>query len=195
MTRGIDDDGQVANFVETEVILATDSVCLSYVEIRGSVPLFWQQPTAGLATLQQKVEITRPIQASQSAFDKHFLDLLEQYHSVHAVNLLGQKDAEAMLSIAYADHMKVLRRTLEQTSHAGKAEMDLKPDGTVCLTPYDFHAISKTEGAETVKFDFQRGLREVVEDMQDYGWTAIDAVTGQIIERQSGVFRVNCLDW
>ena len=58
-TRGIDDDGQVANFVETEVILATDSVCLSYVQVRGSVPLFWQQPSAGLQTLQQKVELTR----------------------------------------------------------------------------------------------------------------------------------------
>ncbi len=58
-TRGIDDDGQVANFVETELILATDNVCLSYVQVRGSVPLFWQQPSAGLQTLQQKVEITR----------------------------------------------------------------------------------------------------------------------------------------
>ena len=58
-TRGIDDDGQVANFVETEVLLATESVCMSYVQVRGSVPLFWQQPTAGIQTLQQKVELTR----------------------------------------------------------------------------------------------------------------------------------------
>lgn len=78
-TRGIDDDGQVANFVETELIMATGSVCLSYVQVRGSVPLFWQQPSAGLGTLQQKVEITRvsmgvistdmqPPQATQPAF-------------------------------------------------------------------------------------------------------------------------------
>jgi hypothetical protein len=58
-TRGIDDDGQVANFVETEVILALGSVCLSYVQVRGSVPLFWQQPSQGIQTLQQKVEFTR----------------------------------------------------------------------------------------------------------------------------------------
>lgn len=58
-TRGIDDDGQVANFVETEVILATSSVTYSWVIVRGSVPLFWQQPSQGLGTLQQKVEITR----------------------------------------------------------------------------------------------------------------------------------------
>lgn len=58
-TRGIDDDGQVANFVETEVLLALEGVCMSYVQVRGSVPLFWQQPSAGLGTLQQRVEITR----------------------------------------------------------------------------------------------------------------------------------------
>lgn len=58
-TRGIDDDGQVANFAETELILATGGVTLSYAQVRGSVPLFWQQPTQGLQTLQQKVEITR----------------------------------------------------------------------------------------------------------------------------------------
>lgn len=58
-TRGIDDDGQVANFVESETILALGSVCVSYVQVRGSVPLFWQQPSQGLQTLQQKVELTR----------------------------------------------------------------------------------------------------------------------------------------
>lgn len=63
-TRGIDDDGQVANFVETELILALESVTMSYVQIRGSVPLFWQQPQAGLGTLQQKVEITRVSRSS-----------------------------------------------------------------------------------------------------------------------------------
>lgn len=64
-TRGIDDDGQVANFVETELILATEGVTLSYAQVRGSVPLFWQQPQAGLGTLQQKVEITRVGHPSQ----------------------------------------------------------------------------------------------------------------------------------
>lgn len=58
-TRGIDDDGQVANFVETELILAMEGVTMSYAQVRGSVPLFWQQPQQGIQTLQQRVEITR----------------------------------------------------------------------------------------------------------------------------------------
>ena len=36
--RGVDDDGSVANFVETETILRTRDLCFSYVQTRGSVP-------------------------------------------------------------------------------------------------------------------------------------------------------------
>ncbi|CAG8768141.1 5184_t:CDS:2, partial [Acaulospora morrowiae] len=42
-TRGVDDDGNVANFVETETILQMGTTCYSYVQIRGSVPVFWEQ--------------------------------------------------------------------------------------------------------------------------------------------------------
>ncbi|ORY22516.1 SacI homology domain-domain-containing protein, partial [Naematelia encephala] len=193
-TRGIDDDGQVANFVETELILATDSVCLSYVQVRGSVPLFWQQPSQGIQTLQQKVELTRPPQATQPAFDKHFLDLLEHYHSVHAINLLGQKDAEAMLSSAYSDHLAQLQATLEKTPPSEKGAMDAAPHGTLSLTPYDFHAAVKTGGHDVVKYDLGTRLSEVIDARERFGWTAVDMSTGQIIQQQQGVFRTNCLD-
>ncbi|OCF43348.1 hypothetical protein I317_02786 [Kwoniella heveanensis CBS 569] len=193
-TRGIDDDGEVANFVETELVFATDNAVMSYVQVRGSVPLFWQQPSAGLGTLQQKVEITRPPQATQPAFDKHFLGLIEHYHSVHAVNLLGQKDAEAMLSQAYSDHLASLRRTLERTPIQQPNSIDEPSRGKLDLTPYDFHAAVKTGGHEMVKYDFSMRLGKVADSMEEFGWTAIDANTGGVIERQGGVFRTNCLD-
>ena len=195
MTRGIDDDGQVANFVETELILATDAVCLSYVQVRGSVPLFWQQPSAGLGTLQQRVEITRPPQASQPAFDKHFMDLLDHYHSVHAINLLGQKDAESMLSMAYSEHMAALQSVLEAAPANEKRAVNASTRGTVSLTPYDFHAIVKADGNEAVKFDFESGLTDVVQSCERFAWTAIDGHSGQLVESQQGVYRANCLDW
>lgn len=36
--RGIDDDGNVANFVETETIFRTKDSMFSFVQVRGSVP-------------------------------------------------------------------------------------------------------------------------------------------------------------
>lgn len=37
-SRGIDDDGAVANFVETDTVLRTENSAMSYVQLRGSVP-------------------------------------------------------------------------------------------------------------------------------------------------------------
>lgn len=54
-TRGLNDEGAAANFVESEQVLhlsarggggsggATASACSAFVQVRGSVPLFWEQ--------------------------------------------------------------------------------------------------------------------------------------------------------
>lgn len=47
MMRGVDDAGNVANFVETEQFIhveTLDNLVLSYIQTRGTVPLFWEQP-------------------------------------------------------------------------------------------------------------------------------------------------------
>jgi hypothetical protein len=41
--RGIDDQGNVGNFVETEQMVKFENLLFSYVMIRGSVPIFWEQ--------------------------------------------------------------------------------------------------------------------------------------------------------
>lgn len=43
LCRGADADGHVANFVETEQIVEVDDVAVSFVVVRGSVPLLWHQ--------------------------------------------------------------------------------------------------------------------------------------------------------
>lgn len=42
--RGVNDDGHVANFVETEQIIMLGNEETSFTQIRGSVPIFWEQP-------------------------------------------------------------------------------------------------------------------------------------------------------
>lgn len=39
--RGIDADGHVANFVEVEQCVCVNGALTSFVQTRGSVPLFW----------------------------------------------------------------------------------------------------------------------------------------------------------
>lgn len=41
--RGSNDNGHVANFVETEQVIFMDNKVSSFILIRGSIPLFWEQ--------------------------------------------------------------------------------------------------------------------------------------------------------
>jgi hypothetical protein len=41
--RGLDDEGNCANTVETEQVLKFGERAMSYVMIRASVPVFWEQ--------------------------------------------------------------------------------------------------------------------------------------------------------
>lgn len=48
ISRGIDDYSNVANFVETELIITYDNLLFSFLMIRGSIPIFWEQKTKNL---------------------------------------------------------------------------------------------------------------------------------------------------
>ena len=196
-SRGIDDDGHVANFVETETIYWSPSgVLFSYAQVRGSVPVFWEQ-TAGLIPGQQKISVTRSVDGTQPSFDKHFLELEQSYGAVHIVNLLSEtKPGEAELSQLFhygVEHCPLNRREKQSADHALLRE-----------TNYDFHAETKTAGYEAAR-DIRRYIEHSAEGFAYYLATetddSADAMGGTtegrrmvVVLQQEGVFRTNCLD-
>lgn len=200
--RGIDDDGNVANFVETETILWSPSgFTTSYVQVRGSIPLFWEQ-AAGLLPGQQKIQITRSPQATQPAFDKHFQELEAKYSAIHIVNLLSkEKTQEIELSNRYSAH--VARSSLNTRSNDGAAG----DHRFLRETDYDFHAETRGPGgyeaasmikqhirdsAESFGYCLVETTNEVTQEQKtDTDTTAPRELT---ILQQHGIFRTNCLD-
>lgn len=199
--RGINDDGNVANFVETETILwIPPALCFSYTQIRGSVPIFWEQEP-GYIPGQQKISISRSAGATQLAFDKHFEALAEKYGAVHAVNLLAKaKSGEAELSQRYMYHVR---------GSPLRQNRDIKSDSDhdiLKLTEYDFHAETKTTGYEAARF-----IQNVIADsVEGFAYFLSEAPQGNekilsaselrllrqrnVVLQQEGVFRTNCLD-
>lgn len=45
--RGVDSNGNAANFIETEQILVHENKIVSFVQLRGSIPLQWTQKPTG----------------------------------------------------------------------------------------------------------------------------------------------------
>ncbi|KAK7060444.1 Inositol-1,4,5-trisphosphate 5-phosphatase 1 [Paramarasmius palmivorus] len=174
-TRGVDDDGNCANFVETETVFSTDQHCVSYVQVRGSVPLFWEQQ--GIQTFGQRIQITRP-HASQPAFERHFAQLTEEYGAVHAINLLGSKENEAILTSAYDRHLQIARGGITDNLN---------------ITHFDFHNQVRIGGHDSVVRELRR-MEPITDDIERFGYTLCDSSSDEIVTEQRGVFRTNCLD-
>lgn len=200
-SRGLDDAGNVANFVETEVIFwSPPGLCFSYVQVRGSTPVFWEQ-TAGLLPGQQKIQITRSPEATQPAFDKHFERLELNYGTVHVLNLLSRsKPGEAELASQYRHHTRLSLLNPDMVDGEGVDRHLLQ------VTEFDFHAETKGPGgyeaASTVRDliePFAEGFAYYSEDVED---EARDPLSGKsqrtrrsvVVLQQEGVFRTNCLD-
>lgn len=41
-SRGVDNNGFVANYVETEQIIETSNIISSFTQLRGSLPFYWE---------------------------------------------------------------------------------------------------------------------------------------------------------
>ena len=200
-SRGIDDDGKVANFVETETVFYhPSSLCFSYAQIRGSVPIFWEQAT-GLLPGQQKIQITRSPEATQPAFDKHFESLGADYGTIHILNLLSEsKPGEAELTARYNYH--VLHSLLNQIVDIGGTS-----ENRLTESQFDFHAETRGPGG----YEAASMVRRLIQDRADgfayflcenmnssvhrslYDEKAAQ-VGGAVILQQEGIFRTNCLD-
>ena len=171
--RGIDDEANVANFCETEFVMYSEEYCFAVTEIRGSVPIFWEQDTA---LLNPKVTITRSVEATQATFDEHFQKLIQKYGPVHVVNLLSTKSSEIELTKRYREHFQRSKR--------------LKLNSDVFLTEFDFHKETKEEGFAAASKIMPLIERSILEN----GYFSYDVKEKKQLSEQNGVFRTNCLD-
>lgn len=108
LRRGVDDDGDTANSVETEQILSKASwePCenvYSFTQFRGSIPLFFSQSPYSfkpIPVLQHSSETNRV------AFRRHFSSIIGRYGDVQIVLLVDKHGGEAEIGRSYEDHTR-----------------------------------------------------------------------------------------
>ncbi|OCK79834.1 phosphoinositide phosphatase-like protein [Lepidopterella palustris CBS 459.81] len=172
-SRGLDDNGNVSNFNETEqAVILNDHASgglggfagngtyqngtitgqagkevqvLAYVQSRGSVPVYW----AEVNTLHYtpKLEI-RGVESAARAARLHFSEQLQLYGDNWLVNLVNQKGREKRVKEAYEQMVNIL-----VSSTSEKIESD-------SVTSERFHTIDPDDGEQVfdrlhyVYFDF-----------------------------------------
>ncbi|XP_028178083.1 phosphatidylinositide phosphatase SAC2-like, partial [Ostrinia furnacalis] len=169
--RGIEPGGKVANYVETEQIVSivcSDSIHrASFVQVRGSVPIFWSQPDY---KFRPPPRLDRTEEESHGAFKNHFQEELNIYKQVCIVNLVEQQGRERIIWETYGNHV------LKYNS----------PD--IIYATFDFHEYCRGMHYENVSI-LINAIADIIGEMR-FCWRDDRG----LICAQNGVFRVNCID-
>ncbi|KAK9501283.1 hypothetical protein O3M35_012024 [Rhynocoris fuscipes] len=165
--RGLDESGKCANYVETEQFLSCGDHHLSFVQVRGSVPLYWSQPGY---KYRPPPHIDKGEVETKAAFEKHIEEELKLYGPICIVNLVEQTGKEKVIWDGFTQ--QVMQYNSEEITYA----------------TFDFH-----EHCRGLRFENVSLLITKLEDViQEIGFCWKDK-EGMIC-KQNGAFRVNCID-
>ncbi|XP_027977624.1 phosphatidylinositide phosphatase SAC2 isoform X2 [Eumetopias jubatus] len=165
--RGVDKNGNVANYVETEQLIHVHNHTLSFIQTRGSVPVFWSQ--AGYR-YNPRPRLDKSEKDTVAYFCAHFEEQLKIYKKQVIINLVDQAGRERIIGDAYLKQV-----LLFNSSH-------------LTYVSFDFH-----EHCRGMKFENVQTLTDAIYDIiLDMKWCWVDQAG--VICKQEGIFRVNCMD-
>lgn len=140
-SRGIDEQGHVANFNETEQIVilndaaglptgyaggqgvqkgksgTAETQVLAYVQTRGSVPVYWTEINDLHYT--PKLQI-RGVESAVDAARKHFDEQIRIYGENYLVNLVNARGREERVKKAYEQMVRILVNSPDESVKAGQ---------------------------------------------------------------------------
>lgn len=194
LKRGANDMGYVANDVETEQIVAESLTTsfhapgprlycspqyTSYVQHRGSIPLYWTQDSTGV-TPKPPIELNL-IDPFYGAAALHFDDLFQRYGApIYALNLVKSKERQPRES-----------KLLEEYTYAiDYLNQFLPAHKKIIHKAWDMSRASKVRGGDVIG-----NLENIGEEVLNATgfFQNGDGITSPLTA-QNGVARTNCID-
>ncbi|KAK2609269.1 hypothetical protein QQS21_002204 [Conoideocrella luteorostrata] len=177
LRRGINEDGFTANAVETEQIISAPDwnasfPIHSFVQIRGSIPLFFTQSAYSLKPVPV---IQHGAESNYSACKKHFERLRSNYGYLQVVNLVEKRGVEEPIGTQYE-------------TNVARINADLNDKNKILFEWFDFHHACRGMKFENVS----QLLIKLKGKLEELGSTT--QLNGKITHRQTGVVRTNCMD-
>lgn len=225
-SRGIDEQGNVSNYNETEqIVILNDSTgglsgfgggqsmtsgkagqdlqVYSFVQTRGSVPVFWAEVNDLKYTPRLQV---REVETSIEAARKHFAEQIRIYGENYMVNLVNQKGREENVKRAYEQLVRTLVTSTSESTEADERTAEkmhvLEPGlkqkemDRLHYVYFDFH--NETKGLKWHRAELLMGRLNDGLTQGGYfrGVESPGAPGGQLDTRstQTSVVRTNCMD-
>eukprot|EP00730_Choanoeca_flexa_P019710 TRINITY_DN9637_c0_g1_i1.p1 TRINITY_DN9637_c0_g1~~TRINITY_DN9637_c0_g1_i1.p1 ORF type:complete len:985 (+),score=222.07 TRINITY_DN9637_c0_g1_i1:2-2956(+) len=172
--RGLAEDGHVANSVESEMIVSQRNKHATYLQYRGSIPVFWSQEPQN-REYRPAVQLERTPAETQTAFVRHLERLVTVYGPYQFwVNLVNRHGREDVVGSAFHKTFAAVAPT------------------NISYFAYDFHQKCKRGSMQNV-WEIVDAAGLALRDM-GYGRLVEDDQGLHLQNRQQGVVRVNCMD-
>jgi hypothetical protein len=225
-SRGIDEQGHVSNYNETEqIVILNDSKgglsgfgggqsmtsgkagqdlqVYSFVQTRGSVPVFWAEVNDLKYTPKLQV---RGVETAVEAARKHFSEQIRIYGENYMVNLVNQKGREERVKRAYEQLVRTLVSSTSESTEADEMTSEkmhvLEPGSKqkemdrLHYVYFDFH--NETKGLKWHRAELLMGRLNDGLNQGGYfrGVESPGSPDGRLDTRsiQTSVVRTNCMD-
>ncbi|GMF51695.1 unnamed protein product [[Candida] boidinii] len=201
MRRGVDSNGDVANFVETEQILLYDNLNvnsttnnknLNYSKfkiIRGSIPLFFTQDSS---KLQPTPVVKKDYKTNKSCLIKHFDNLERFYNKELSLDTNNITDNE------YRQFTVVnLINKSKKEQNLGETFSSILNELSINNCWFDFHAICKGLNFDNIDLLLDEIINSennetpttINDNLSSYSYSS-----SYLNLKQKGIFRINCID-
>lgn len=226
-SRGIDEEGHVSNYNETEqVVIFNDSGAgmsgftggnnmqthktenremqiMSYVQTRGSIPVYWAE--INTLSYTPKLQI-RGVDSATPAAAAHFEEQVRIYGDNYLVNLVNQKGREQRMKEAYEEIVQKLQSSpqdaitsntvTDEKFHVIESGSSKQAFDRVHYIYFDFH--SETKGMKLHRAQLLLDRMQEALVAQQY-FRAVDMPAGidgrlEVRNLQTSVVRTNCMD-
>jgi len=166
--RGINDNGNVANYVETEQILKIKNNLYSTIILRGSAPIFFDQ-----SPINFQIIIARNPSMTSPAFMKHLSEIQSDFKYVMMMNLMSEsKPGEELISTNFKNQFLI--------NNIDHCKYHI----------FDLHQECKKDKFEKLEEYINEKLLKILDNFNFF----CEDENKKVISLQKGVFRVNCLD-
>ena len=181
LRRGVDDEGNVANSVESEQLLSSQSwdpsrKVYSFLQYRGSIPVFFSQSPYSFKPIPA---FYGSEETNATAFKKHFEKLASRYGNVHSVSLVEKQGTESSVGEAFQRHASLLN---------SRGGVDGKGAQYLGFRWFDFHHVCRGMKFENVSILIDL----IASTLDEFSWTVEQ--NGALVSTQTGVLRTNCMD-
>ena len=177
LSRGADTEGNTSNFSESELIFEVKNITekktkiFSYVQIRGSIPLIWEQISSFWP--KAKVRLCQNLKIQCATLKQHFKKIEKEYDEVYVINLVNKRRTQKKIGDVFAHALNEYKGNLD--NHLW----------------FDFNK----ETEKTKYENLERLIEKVKGKIGDLGCLELEFVEDQVevVDQQKGVFRINCM--